>query len=166
MPSSLRRCSDLFSCATLRSLGWCPRTGGTRTSWCSALNKWGPLSRGSRRVAAPTHAVLLDRRCVSACMRGRVGECDVNVCLFQNWIGSEAVKRKRKAGILPRPKVDISGVCVCASVCQQLVKLVRCAALTRVTCTFNLSAHLPCCGRPLLSSSWPRCLLQPRRGER
>lgn len=35
------------------------------------------------------------------------------LCLFQNWIGSEAVKRKRKAGILPRPKVDISGVCVC-----------------------------------------------------
>ena len=41
------------------------------------------------------------------------------MCSFQNWIGSEAVKRKRKAGILPRPKVDISGVSVCVggSVC-------------------------------------------------
>lgn len=28
----------------------------------------------------------------------------------QNWIGSEAVKRKRKAGILPRPKIEIAGV--------------------------------------------------------
>lgn len=70
------------------------------------------------------HSVLLSRRCVHACVRGRVCECDVNVYiyiplrLFQNWIGSEAVKRKRKAGILPRPKVDISGVyaCVCLSV--------------------------------------------------
>lgn len=30
----------------------------------------------------------------------------------KNWIGSEAVKRKRKAGILPRPKIEITGVCV------------------------------------------------------
>ena len=29
---------------------------------------------------------------------------------IQNWIGSEAVKRKRKAGILPRPKIEIAGV--------------------------------------------------------
>eukprot|EP00731_Ephydatia_muelleri_P037237 Em0425g4a len=27
----------------------------------------------------------------------------------KNWIGSEAVKRKRKAGILPRPKIEITG---------------------------------------------------------
>ena len=33
-------------------------------------------------------------------------------CCFQNWIGSEAVKRKRKAGILPRPKIEITGVSV------------------------------------------------------
>ena len=32
------------------------------------------------------------------------------VLLFQNWIGSEAVKRKKKAGILPRPKIEITGV--------------------------------------------------------
>jgi len=31
-------------------------------------------------------------------------------CSLQNWIGSEAVKRKRKAGILPRPKIEIAGV--------------------------------------------------------
>ena len=30
--------------------------------------------------------------------------------LFQNWIGSEAVKRKRKAGILPRPKFEFLSV--------------------------------------------------------
>ena len=30
--------------------------------------------------------------------------------IAQNWIGSEAVKRKRKAGILPRPKIEIAGV--------------------------------------------------------
>lgn len=28
----------------------------------------------------------------------------------QNWIGSEAVKRKKKAGILPRPKIELLGV--------------------------------------------------------
>ncbi|XP_065908199.1 uncharacterized protein [Dysidea avara] len=27
----------------------------------------------------------------------------------KNWIGSEAVKRKKRAGVLPRPKVDITG---------------------------------------------------------
>ena len=29
---------------------------------------------------------------------------------LQNWIGSEAVKRKKKAGILPRPKIELLGV--------------------------------------------------------
>ena len=35
-------------------------------------------------------------------------------CL-QNWIGSEAVKRKRKAGILPRPKFEFTGVSTIAA---------------------------------------------------
>ena len=32
--------------------------------------------------------------------------------VMQNWIGAEAVKRKRKAGILPRPKIEIAGVSI------------------------------------------------------
>lgn len=36
-------------------------------------------------------------------------EVGTTVERIKNWIGSEAVKRKRKAGILPRPKIEITG---------------------------------------------------------
>ena len=37
---------------------------------------------------------------------------------FQNWIGSEAVKRKKRAGVLPRPKVEITGVSFMMHICN------------------------------------------------
>jgi hypothetical protein len=37
------------------------------------------------------------------------GEVGTTIERVKNWIGSESVKRKRKAGILPRPKVEMSG---------------------------------------------------------
>ncbi|XP_064404228.1 uncharacterized protein LOC135349615 [Halichondria panicea] len=36
-------------------------------------------------------------------------EVHTSIDRIKNWIGSEAVKRKRKAGILPRPKIEIAG---------------------------------------------------------
>lgn len=36
-------------------------------------------------------------------------EINTSIDRVKNWIGSEAVKRKRKAGILPRPKIEIAG---------------------------------------------------------
>ena len=45
--------------------------------------------------------------------RESVDGFDLQLCFltsWQNWIGSEAVKRKKKAGILPRPKIELLGV--------------------------------------------------------
>ena len=95
-------------------------------------------------------------------------ECDVNVPVSiseLDWFRSGEEKEKGR-NFASAESGHFRGMRVCVSVCQQLVKLVRCAALTRVTCTLNLSVRLPCCRRPPLSSSCPRCLLQPRRGER
>lgn len=39
-------------------------------------------------------------------------EIGTSVDRVKNWIGAEVVKRKRKAGILPRPRTDLTGITV------------------------------------------------------
>ena len=54
---------------------------------------------------------------VDLCAIHRYAHFSVITIMLQNWIGSEAVKRKKRAGVLPRPKVDITGVS-CTSICM------------------------------------------------